>query len=82
MRCITFGSPRVGNAAWKSAYEYLIGATYSVVLEGDPAAQSPTKAGMFKKYVDVGHTLWIHDGAVRYEVRVQQACLRMCCLLR
>eukprot|EP00891_Asterochloris_glomerata_P009139 jgi/Astpho2/9139/Aster-07787 len=41
VRCITFGSPRVGNAAFCEAFKWLVGRSYRVVYRRDP---SPSRA--------------------------------------
>ena len=69
VRCITLGAPRVGNKTFKKVFENLVGATYRVVLEGDAMTMMPKSEGFLKKYADVGHTVWLREGEVRYEVR-------------
>ena len=41
IRCITFGSPRVGNKAFKRAFHTLVGTSLRLVHGGDPIPVLP-----------------------------------------
>ena len=41
MRCISFGSPRVGNNKFKAAFHALVGTSLRVVYNGDPIPTMP-----------------------------------------
>ena len=41
IRCITFGSPRVGNKAFKRAFQTLVGTSLRLVHGGDPVPVLP-----------------------------------------
>lgn len=66
VRCVSFGSPRVGNRNFKMAFENLVGSTYRVVFEGDTATHRPKTYF----YRHVGHCVWLTQGTVKYQVGV------------
>jgi hypothetical protein len=41
VRCITFGSPRVGNHKFRAAFHSLVGCSLRVVYGGDPVPLMP-----------------------------------------
>ena len=41
IRCVTFGSPRVGNKAFKRAFHTLVGTSLRLVHGGDPVPVLP-----------------------------------------
>jgi len=55
---VTFGAPRVGNAAYQKLSDHLIPATYRVVINGDPIPRVP---GSLLDYQHSGKVLQIDD---------------------
>ena len=55
---VTFGAPRVGNAAYQKLSDHLIPASYRVVVNGDPIPRVP---GPLLGYQHFGKVLQIND---------------------
>ncbi len=61
IRCITFGSPRVGNRKFKRAFSTLVGTSYRVVYSADPVPSVPPAY----RYTHVNNCLYMYKGEVR-----------------
>jgi predicted lipase len=65
IRCITFGSPRVGNSDFAEMFVNVVSTTYRIIFEADPTTHHPRPL----YYSHVGHPIWIHNGNFLFQVR-------------
>ena len=77
VRCVTFGSPRVGSKQFAFAFVNIVANTYRVVYEADPVPHHPRGGSM---YCHVSQPIWIHDGG--FLLRVQPPLTHSAAVLR
>ncbi|CAK0771966.1 hypothetical protein CVIRNUC_003915 [Coccomyxa viridis] len=60
VRCITFGAPHSGNAAFVEAFRWLVGVSYRVSFGSDPVANAG--GGMFGSFAAVAGAIHLDEG--------------------
>ncbi|BDA46012.1 probable lipase at C-terminar half [Coccomyxa sp. Obi] len=61
VRCITFGSPNVGNAAFAEVFRWVVGNSYRMSFSRDPMIQKG--GGLLGSFVPVRGTIYLTDDA-------------------
>eukprot|EP00884_Botryococcus_braunii_P010106 jgi/Botrbrau1/19097/Bobra.0077s0011.1 len=64
VRCITFGSPRVGNHKFRNAFHSLVATSIRVVYGADPVPLMPPSYSWWLRYYHVKGAMHVHRNSV------------------